>query len=173
MPEATTEPQGTDPQAEQPTSNQAETDWQAKFNAQQKVNRDLEAKFNLLRDSQKQQQDAFAQALGLKPEETSDVARVAQQVADLQKEFTATQHENTVLSVANAHGISDVEDLKLLRAVTDPETMRVIAARIAKQPESSHNPGPRPDLTQGGKPNATSAKPADAFAGFLQKALNS
>lgn len=135
----------------------------------------LEQQIQQLQTAQQVQRDAFAQALGLKPEETSDVAKVAQQVADLQRLFTESQHENAVLAVANQFGISDQEDLKLLRSVMDADTMRTIAARIGQQPGSPQQsaPGPRPDLSQGPKPNGGApASPEQDFASFLQKQLS-
>ena len=150
----------------------SETDWQAKFEAQQKVNRDLETRFNGLRDSQAQFTQGVAKALGLKPEETpTDVSVLAATVADLQSQFQQTQVENQVLAVAAAHGIKEPADIELLRSVKDEAAMRGIAARISAASGAPDNPstspGPRPDLTQGASGTTATGDPGAAFASFL------
>lgn len=168
-PAAPTEP--TNLPAEATSATQPETDWQAKFEAQQKVNRDLETKFNGLRDSQTQQSAALAKALGLTPEATSDVAVLAATVETLQEQFTKTQLANTVLNVAAQHGITEKADVELLAAVPDEATMRTLAARIAASntgsDPASPAPAPRPDLTQGAQGNPAAGDPATDFANFL------
>lgn len=147
----------------------SETDWQAKFEAQQKVNRDLEAKFNGLRDSQATQTQALAQALGLKPEESNDVAVLAATVQTLQEQFTKAQHDNLVLSVAAANNITDPKRVETLSKITDEATMREVAAQFA-QPTGTDDPsqpGPRPDLTQGAQGAPAVGDPAQDFANFL------
>jgi hypothetical protein len=149
---------------------QTETDWQAKFEAQQKVNRDLEGKLNGLRDTQQAQSDALAKALGLKPEETSDVQALASQVQALQAQFAETQHDNQVLLVAKEHGITEQSDLDLLKSVKDETTMRTLAARIAAA--SPGVPGtPQPDLSQGGTGAGVPALNGDGLESALRSKL--
>ena len=149
---------------------QAETDWQAKFEAQQKVNRDLEGKLNSLRDSQQAQSDALAKALGLKPEETSDVQALASQVQALQAHFAETQHDNQVLLVARENGITEQADIDLLKSVKDETTMRALAARIAAA--SPGTPGtPQPDLSQGGTGAGVPALNGDGLESALRSKL--
>lgn len=130
----------------------------------------LETQVQQLTAAQQAQKDAFAKALGLKPEETSDVTALAGQVTELQKQFQETQHQNTVLLVANAHGITDKDDLALLQSVKDEATMRTLAGRIAKAADPST---PKPDLTQGpqGGSGAPTGTPEQDFANFLQPKL--
>lgn len=129
----------------------------------------LEQQVNQLTQAQQAQTEALAKAFGLKPEETSDVAALASQVTTLQEQFATANHENTVLSAANAHGITEKADLDLLRAVKDPQTMRALAQRIAAQAPSST---PKPDLTQGGQSSpGGAANPEQEFASFLQTQL--
>lgn len=164
-----------DPAAGGNPQSQPGTDWQAKFEAQQKVNRDLEAKFNGLRDSQQTQAQAIAQALGIKPEDTPDVSVLAATVATLQDQFTQTQLANTVLTVAAENGITAAADLELLRSVKDESTMRTIAARIAATNGTDTPPiaapGPRPDLTQGAAGTPATGSPEQDFANFLGRQM--
>jgi hypothetical protein len=153
------------------------TDWQAKFEAQQKVNRDLETKFNGLRDSQTKQTEALASALGLKPEEAPDVSVLAATVRTLQEQFSQTQLDNAVLTVATQHGITEKADIDLLRSVKDESTMRTIAARIAAgntagSDSTTSAPGPRPDLSQGASGTPAAGDPAAQFGRFLADQMN-
>lgn len=131
-----------DPAVGNPQS-QPETDWQAKFEAQQKVNRDLETKFNGLRDSQQTQAQAIAQALGIKPEDTPDVSVLAATVATLQDQFTQTQLANTVLTVAAENGITAAADL---RSCCDRSrtSRRCGPSRPASPPPTVRTPHPSP-----------------------------
>ena len=159
-----------DPAAGGNPQSQPETDWRAKFEAQQKVNRDLETKFNGLRDSQQTQAQAIAQ-----PEDTPDVSVLAATVATLQDQFTQTQLANTVLTVAAENGITAAADLELLRSVKDESTMRTIAARIAATNGTDTPPitapGPRPDLTQGATGTPAAGSPEQDFASFLSRQM--
>ena len=156
----------------QPTS---ETDWHAKFEAQQKVNRDLEQKFNGARDEQSQMRESLAKALGITPEQgVPDVAVLAATVQTLQEQFTQTQLANTVLTIAAENGITEQADIDLLRSVKDEATMRTIAARIKAAPGSdpaSPSPGPRPDLTQGAAGTPAAGDPASEFQSFLSRQM--
>jgi hypothetical protein len=168
-PPAPTTVTGGDPQAT------SETDWQTKFEAQQKVNRDLEGKFNTLRDSQTTMTQALAKALGLKAEEAPDVAVLAATVETLQQQFSKTQLDNAALTVATEYGITEKADVDLLRSVKDEATMRSIAARIAATnagSASTSQPGPRPDLTQGAQGTPTAGDPATEFKDFLSRQMS-
>lgn len=158
------------PPVQDPTPQQAEVDWKARFEAQQTVNRDLEKKLNDIRDSQKAQADSLAKALGLKPEESTDASKLAGQVATLQGSFQQMQHDNMVLLVAREHGLADQADVDLLRAVGNEETMRGVAKRLAAAAESGSGK-PKPDLTQGGHGRGDAGSPAQDFAAFIGKQL--
>lgn len=150
---------------------QPETDWQAKFEAQQKVNRDLETKFNGLRDSQTKQTEALASALGLTPEQgVPDVSVLAATVRTIQEQFTQSQHANTVLLVAAENKITDPKKLETLSRITDEATLREVAAQFALPAgasDTSTAPGPRPDLTQGASGTPAAGDPATKFGQFL------
>jgi hypothetical protein len=130
----------------------------------------LEAQVATLTQNQQTQTAALANAFGLKPEETSDVSALASQVPALQEHFAASEHQNLVLTVANAHGISDTEAIADLSSVKDEQAMRRLAGRI--QATAAAPGAPRPDLSQGGKDAPVSAGPAADFANFMQRALN-
>lgn len=130
----------------------------------------LEQQVRDLQQAQQTQTDALAQAFGLKPEDTSDVSKLAHQIGDLQRQFAETQHANSVLSLANEFRITEKGDLDLLASVTDPSTMRNVAARIAKTADST--PGtPKPDLSQGGSSGAPLALNGDPLEASLKQAL--
>lgn len=133
----------------------------------------LEAQVAQLQQAQQAQQAALAKAFGLQPEETSDVQTLAGQISDLKAQFAATQQENAVLAVANQFSLSDEADLRLLRSVTDPEVMRSLAERIARQQTSSTPaPGPRPDLSQGPKGQPAGSTPEADFAAWFTQTLS-
>ena len=176
MPDPTPTPAAPTPTApatppEGKPQEQPETDWKAKFEAQQQVNRDLEGKFNGLRDEQSATREALAKALGLTPEQgVPDVSVLAATVETLQTQFTKTQHDNLVLSVAAASNITDPKRLETLSKITDEATLREVAAQFA-QPAGTGNPitqpGPRPDLTQGAAGTPATGTPEQDFANFL------
>ena len=119
-------------------------DWQGKFEGQQKVNRDLEAKLNTLRDGLKT-------ALGIEDKK----ADATELVTKLQEQLNQLAHDNLVESAARRHGITEEDDLALLRTAKDPEAMEKLAARLAPKADEGDKskpgkPGtPKPDLSQG------------------------
>ena len=140
--------------------------------AAEKQNKLLEAQIAALQTAASQQTEGLAKALGLKPEE-SDVTRLAEQVGQLQKQFTETQRQNVVLTAATEHGISDPEDLQLLADAKDEDAIRRLAARIAKGNEGGTSPTkPKPDLTQGRASGPAARTPGDEFADFLKRQLS-
>lgn len=135
----------------------------------------LETQVQQLTAAQQTQKDALAKAFGLAPDETSDVAKLADQITTLRDDFTATKHQNVVLSVANEHKISDPDDLALLSEVKDEAKMRALAARLAggEAGTPSGAPGtPKPDRTQGAGAGAPPS-PAQQFASFITGQLDS
>lgn len=168
------------PKADAPESNsqtQPETDWKAKYEAQQKVNRDLEGKFNAARDQQTKMTEALTQTLGLQSGQPYDISVLAGAVQDLSQRFEKSQAATTVLTVANEHGITDKGAIADLAKVTDPEAMRSLAARIAAAATPGTDtpstlPGPRPDLSQGAQGTTVAGTPATDFERFLNNAMS-
>lgn len=131
----------------------------------------LEQQVNQLLEAQKTQATALAQAFGLKPEEATDVSRLAASVTALQQQFEQSQRTNLVLSVANEHGITDKDAIEDLQAVTDEQAMRRLAGRL-KAAQAPLQPGtPRPDLSQGGRQETEAATPAADFEQFIKQQL--
>lgn len=119
-------------------------DWRGRFEGQQKVNRDLEGKLNTLRDGLKT-------ALGIEDKK----ADATELVTKLQEQLNQLAHDNLVESAARRHGITEEDDLALLRTAKDPEAMEKLAARLAPKADEGDKskpgkPGaPKPDLSQG------------------------
>lgn len=133
----------------------------------------LETEIANIKAAQASQAEALAKAFGVKPEETSDVTRLASQVQALNEQFQATQRQNLVLTVAAEHGITDAGTLTDLAKITDEEAMRSLAARIAKSDEDRTNTGRLvPDYTQGGRTSSgTEQTPGQQFAAFINRQL--
>lgn len=140
-------------------------DWKDRFEGQQKVNRDLEGKFNELRNG-------LAAALGVqgKKASTDDL------VASLTQQVTAMQRDTLVYRVAVEHQITDAEDLELIKASTDEQAMRKLAARLAAKPSApaggdvDKNRGPKPDPSQG-LSGGTGAKPASSVTAIREERI--
>lgn len=90
-----------------------------------------------------------------KPEDV--VARLSEQVA-------AMQHSTLVNDVARRHGITDDEDVALLREVRDEAQMTRLAARlnVPKGPST-----PAPDPGQGARPSTPQAEADAEYAKFF------
>jgi hypothetical protein len=140
---------------------------QARSTAEKQVKL-LEAQVQAISEAQTKQNNALAEAFGLKPEDTTDVGRLASQVTSLQEQFAATQRANAVLTVANQHGITDKDDLELLQSAKDEDAMRRIAARISTAGAGPSTP--KPDLTQGGNGQPAGKTAAEAFGDFITQA---
>lgn len=129
---------------EKPAGEKPDDDWRDKFEGQQKVNRDLEAKLNTLRDGLKT-------ALGIEDKK----ADATELVTKLQEQLNQLAHDNLVESAARRHGITEEDDLALLRTAKDPEAMEKLAARLAPKADEGDKskpgkPGtPKPDPSQG------------------------
>lgn len=92
----------------------------------------------------------LASALGVADESGKDdgadaVARVQQQIADMQR-------ENRILALANKHQITDEVDLEILSSAKDEESMKRLAERLApaKDEGDATSRRPKPDRSQGG-----------------------
>ena len=88
---------------------------------------------------------ALTEAVGVKPEKGKD----ADPLAQVQQQLAQMQRENAVFRIAADFGISDKDDLDLLRSATDEQAMSKLAGRLAAKADAT--PGtPKPDATQGG-----------------------
>lgn len=162
-PAETVEPQGTQeaaapkPTAPSKPENQPEppareeTDWKAESRKwEQRAKENLAALMPI-----KEQFDALSKVFGDKSGKEQSPQDV---VASLQQQVSQMQHDNLVNNVARLHGITDDEDVELLRTATSQEQMTRLAARL-KAPEK---PAPLPpDPGQGARPGTQSTEDAE------------
>lgn len=88
---------------------------------------------------------ALTQAVGVDPKKGDEGDALTQ----VQEQLASMQRENAVFRVAAENGITDKDDLDLLRSATDEQAMSKLAGRLAAKADST--PGtPKPDATQGG-----------------------
>ena len=108
----------------------------------------LEQTVTQMQQAQKDQMAAIAAAFGVKPDAKDTDG--SQLIGTLQKQVAEMQHEALVLRVANAHRLTNAEDIDLLKSAKDEDTMTKLATRLAAK--AAETPGtPKPDLSQGGK----------------------
>lgn len=115
------------------------------LDAERDARKAAESQLSTLRNEFDAFKTALTEAVGVKPkkgEEGDALTQVQQQLAQMQR-------ENAVFRVAAEHGISDKDDLDLLRSATDEQAMSKLAGRLAAKADAT--PGtPKPDATQGG-----------------------
>jgi hypothetical protein len=80
----------------------------------------------------------------------SDLEKAQKAAADARADADKATHEALRLRVAAKHGISD-EDADLFLTGSDAETIEKQATALAARTSTDTTPGPRPDLSQGGK----------------------
>jgi len=113
--------------------------------------KELERQIAQIQQSQAQQRDALAAALGLKPDEMSDTDKLAGQVTGLSEKLEQMTRANLVLSVISEHSLSE-DDRKVIEKITDEATMRAVAARLAEAAKPSGKPKADPPSSGGTKP---------------------
>jgi hypothetical protein len=79
-------------------------------------------------------------------------------VATLQQQVAEMRHDTLVERVARSHGITDDDDVSVLREIKDEATMQRLAQRLKAPPGPSI---PAPDQGQGARPTTPQAE-ADA-----------
>ena len=122
-------------------------------NGKKALERERDARKNL-ESQMTQMREAFAQALGVKP----DKADPAELLTQMQAQMTQMQHQATVDRVARENGLTDPGDLKFLALAQDEAQMQEVAGRLkaAAGPRT-----PKPDTSQGpqGDTNKPEPKP--------------
>lgn len=108
----------------------------------------------------KDQQAAIAKALGIEPEKGEDP------VSNLQARLDAMEKDNLVNRVARRHGITEDDDIELLRSLPDEARMAHFAARL-KSTAPTAPPAPAHDPSQGSAPLSPEAAEAAAYAAFF------
>lgn len=89
----------------------------------------LKSELEQLRQQQTQQRDALAAALGVKPEETSDADKLAQQIESLRGQILTS--EKRALAV-------EFKVPEAMLTATDAETLRAQAASLAEFAQAAH-----------------------------------
>lgn len=137
----------------------------AAIEAEREARKAAEAQFKTLKGEFDGFKASLSKAFGVDPA-TDDNADTLKTV---QEQLSAIQHESAVLRLANEHKITDKDDLEILGSAKDAEAMQKLAARLAAKADEDANtnsPGPRADLTQGGK-----GEPAALNSNALEDAL--
>lgn len=89
-----------------------------------------------------------------------------QRVTDAEQRATAAEAALARLQIVHEFGL-DEDDTAALEGVTDPETLRTLAARLAGRSTS----GPKPQPSQGKARKPAPTTPAQAFADALEGLL--
>lgn len=105
-------------------------------------------------------------------EEASKTAeeKAAERLAAAEKAAAAAEARATRREVALDHKLSK-EDAALLDSISDEDTMRAFAARLAPSDEPGRSRTPKPDATQGRSGSAGPTSAADSFADFFRSNL--
>lgn len=105
----------------------------------------LRTELDALRDAQTKQRDALAAALGVKPEETSDTEKLAEQIKGLQSQILAS--EKRALAV-------EFKVPEAMLTATDASELRAQATSLAEFAQAAHyaaltsTPPPQPPAFQ-------------------------
>lgn len=127
--------------------------------AERDARKAAEADLSALRSEFDSFKTALTEAVGVKPKKGDDGDALTQ----VQQQLQQMQRENAVFRLAAEHGITDKEDLDLLRSATDEQAMTKLAGRLAAKAEAA--PGtPKPDATQGGTGEAAKVDPGPGLA---------
>lgn len=92
-----------------------------------------------------QMREAFATALGTKPDKK---ASVEDMVSQLQEQLTTLQRTNLINTIARENEITKADDIALIEDAATEEGMRRIAARLKGAADAPATP--KPDRSQGG-----------------------
>jgi hypothetical protein len=132
----------------------------------------LETKVKQIEAETETRNKALLEAFGIKTEG----AKPEDAVATLQQQFAALQRDNLVLRVAATHQITEKDDLDLLRATADEDTMTKLAVRLSKTVEKSEDDGkekrrfPRQDSSQGKGGSGGEGRPGSVAEVMEQRA---
>lgn len=126
------------------------------------------------REAEKQANDLKTQLDALNRANETALEKAQREAQEAAASAASATAEALRWRIAAKHGISD-EDAETFLTGTDEETLTRQAKRLAALSKTASTattqPGPRPDLTQGGKPAAGTSSPEQDFANFLQNAL--
>lgn len=128
----------------------------------------LEQTVTQMQQAQQAQMAAIGAAFGVKPDKADTDG--SQLLATLQQQVAQMQREALVLRVAAAHGLTATEDIDFLQSAKDEDAMGKLAGRLAAKAPADAPGTPKPDLTQGGKPDAGISTNVSPGMGRLQAA---
>lgn len=150
--------------AEAPKADQLGEGGKRALEAEREARKELERQLSQMRDG-------LAQVFGQK---ASGKASTDDVLSSLSEQVSEMKRENAVLRVASANGITDQEDIDLLRSATDEDAMTRLAGRLAAKANGADaKPGtPKPDLTQGSKGEPIKGSTADQFASAFKDVFN-
>lgn len=132
---------------------------------------ELEQSVAALKKSQDEQRDAFAKALGLAPEETSDTDKLSEQLSKLQDRLDGADRRTQVLEVATEHGIGK-DDLHMLTGSTAEELKKQAEWIQGKNTEAEKAKGkPKADPSQGGGGKPATGGDSDQIQASMERSL--
>lgn len=106
-----------------------------------------------------QMREAFASALGGKPDPKASTDDI---VKSLQDQMSTLTRSNQIALVARENGITDPDDIALIEDAKDEDGMRRIAGRL--KPDERTPGTPKPDKTQGPQGSGTKPDPGPGVA---------
>lgn len=133
------------------------------LDAERDARKSAEGQLTALRGEFDAFKTALTQAVGVDPKKGDEGDALTQ----VQQQLASMQRENAVFRVAAENGITDKDDLDLLRSATDEQAMSKLAGRLAAKADAT--PGtPKPDATQGGTGGSTKPDVAPGVARLRQ-----
>jgi hypothetical protein len=150
------------PKANEPLGDGGKKALEAERTARQQAESDLKA----LRSEFDGFKSSLSEAFGVKS--TKDDGSDALQ--QMQEQLNSMQRDTVVYRLAAQHGITDEDDLELLRSAKDEAAMTKFAERLAAKAESSSGT-PKPDATQGGGSGTPPALNSDGLEQALKSKL--
>lgn len=146
------------------TQQQSETDWQVEATRL----RDELAKARKWEQRAKENKDAASELAKLREAQMSESERAEARVKAAEERAHELEAANDRKDVAIEYRLSP-DDAALLDDLTDPDAMKRLAARLARQAEEEAGPrSPRPDPNQGRNGGAV-ASTEDQFVAFANK----
>lgn len=123
----------------------------------------LESEIKKLQRSHQQQFEALRSVFG---DDTDASAKPEDVVRTLQEQVAQLRHENDVNAAARQYGITDQNDLDLLRAAGNPDLLRQWAERL--KPSTTTQPAtPEPDPGQGARPGTPASEDDAVYRQFF------
>lgn len=133
--------------------------------AEREARKQAEADLATLRKDFEGFQSKLSEAFGVKPA----TGNGADAITQMQNQLNTMQRDTTVYRLAAQHGITDEDDLDLLRSAKDEAAMTKFAERLAAKANATGTP--KPDATQGGGSGTPPALNSDGLEQALKSKL--